>query len=40
VRFNNIPANNIWLALIPSPSPKGRRELDSKSLSPWERDLG
>jgi hypothetical protein len=27
-------------ALIPSPSPQGRRELDSKSLSPRERDLG
>jgi hypothetical protein len=27
-------------ALIPNPSPKGRREHDSKSLSPWERDLG
>jgi len=27
------------IALTPSPSPKGRGE-KSKSLSPWERDLG
>jgi hypothetical protein len=26
--------------LIPNPSPWGRREHDSKSLSPRERDLG
>jgi hypothetical protein len=26
--------------LIPNPSPKGRREHESKSLSPRERDLG
>jgi hypothetical protein len=38
MRLNNIPSN--IEALIPNPSPEGRREPDSKSLSPRERDLG
>jgi hypothetical protein len=38
MRLNHIPSN--IEALIPNPSPKGRREADSKSLSLWERDLG
>ena len=39
-RYLNILGRDLEIALIPNPSPSGRREPDSKSLSLKERDLG